>query len=171
MDMLSLLKKPIAIYVCSHSLDTKFVPLGSSLKSNPNPSFGEAVKITHTFTMGKWFDHIIYLTLNLWWTHMAAFQYNVQNCSEHQHSYYICCRLLPMSEICSYIVMVVYSYVLFNWNHYCMVWLPDALQQCKAKIQKFLTRSLGRRAVDSCYCWLHLLCNYRCKSVPIKVSI
>ena len=49
--------------ICSHLLDTskmKFAPLGSSLKSNPNTSFGEAVKITHTFTMIKWFDHICF---------------------------------------------------------------------------------------------------------------
>ena len=50
------------------SIKIKFAPLGSPLKSAQMyfkiPSYlvkgqrsYEAVKITHTFTMGKWFDH------------------------------------------------------------------------------------------------------------------
>ena len=47
------------------SIKMKFAQLGSPLKSAQMQfkpaSFGEgtnkAVKITHTFTMGKWFDH------------------------------------------------------------------------------------------------------------------
>ena len=75
------------------SIKMKFVPLGSPLKSTQMCSkllhlvkgqrSYEAVKVTHTFTMGKWFDHSsfehTYLTAKLWSTYMAALQYQFTN--------------------------------------------------------------------------------------------
>ena len=75
------------------SIKMKSVPLGNPLKSaqyycpskplhlvNIQRSY-EAVRITHTFTMGKWFDHRCF-EYTLWSTlYMAALQHNVQTCT------------------------------------------------------------------------------------------